>query len=70
MNNQQQSPTLMQYLALQIARESIGAEDTGHMPGDGYYWAHRYRTDLERILREFEEGRTGMKGSTSRGRTS
>ena len=53
MNSQQQSPTPAQSAALQVARDSIAAEDTGHMPGDDYYWAQRYRTDLKRILRAF-----------------
>ena len=29
------------------------------MPGDDYYWAHRYRTDLERILRAVAPGEGG-----------
>ena len=57
--NQQQSPTEAQSAALQVARDSIASEDTGHMPGDDYYWAHRYRTDLERILRAFAPGEGG-----------
>lgn len=56
MTGNDKSPTAAQQETLRLARESITSHDRGHMTGDYYYWALRYRQDLERILREFEEG--------------